>query len=606
MNEEISAGELNRRPKFADGIDVSKGGRMEMFEPGVAAQASLAATWTRFEQLSARLTRYLGTSEGEFAHLIGALDECWSMAESVQKANAHLAGLSTAESDSESLAIRNSMLDGCRVFREFLEQIKVVGHELDLISQETKGVLRTSNLLLEDLVPLTHIAFHLRLESCRLAPEYAASVMKGHEEMVEVLGAMKQAGECQENTLTVIFDKLSEAARTVERALTSYAHEAAASEARIHHHLELLLPLDVAESRRKAAALYTAIAASITEAVKVLQGHDAIRQRMEHILKSLAGVRENTLIEPGHTLLLERQQAKNVLEMIITTGSRIKVELNAVIASAQGLAGDIVSRAAAENEVDKFEQAVDQLSSLSSGVARLLAGEMTIGRLVLTQVDPIGELLHRDSAGLEALARSMKRLKKLALNVLVSADKMPSAQGIRVLSAWTSEAAERSLKLAKALDQQFVQLDTTLQSKSAAIVADVRTVESSRRGLLMPRSDDNLRKSRRIEYQEIRCLNDKAAALQERTVDLLQSLRFVDEGSRLLDSLDDILGSLLTLYPKPEKPLDMRAYAVGYTMKEQHAVRDSVFGGEEQPQKTHGRLTEPAEGEDYGANVELF
>ena len=192
------------------------------------------------------------------------------------------------------------------------------------------------------------------------------------------------------------------------------------------------------------------------------------------------------------------------------------------------------------------------------------------------------------------------------LNVLVSADKMPSAQGIRVLSAWTSEAAERSLKLAKALDQQFVQLDTTLQSKSAAIVADVRTVESSRRGLLMPRSDDNLRKSRRIEYQEIRCLNDKAAALQERTVDLLQSLRFVDEGSRLLDSLDDILGSLLTLYPKPEKPLDMRAYAVGYTMKEQHAVRDSVFGGEEQPQKTHGRLTEPAEGEDYGANVELF
>jgi hypothetical protein len=92
---------------------MSEGGRMEMYEPGLAAKASLAATWTRFEQLSARLTRYLATSEGEFAHLIGALDECWSMAESVQKANAHLAGLSTAESDSESLAIRSSMLEGC-------------------------------------------------------------------------------------------------------------------------------------------------------------------------------------------------------------------------------------------------------------------------------------------------------------------------------------------------------------------------------------------------------------------------------------------------------------------------------------------------------------
>jgi hypothetical protein len=230
---------------------------------------------------------------------------------------------------------------------------------------------------------------------------------------------------------------------------------------------------------------------------------------------------------------------------------------------------------------------------------------MTIGRLVLTQIDPTGELLHRDSAGLEALARSMKRLKKLALNVLVSADKMPSAQGIRVLSAWTSDAAERSLKLATALDQQFVQLDTTLQSKSAAIVADVQTVQSCRKGLLMPRSDDNLRKSRRIEYEEIRRLNTKAAELQERTVDLLQSLRFVDEGSRLLDSLDAILGSLLSLYPKPEKPLDLRASATGYTMKEQHAVHASLFGGDD-GKTAHGRLTDPVAGEDYGANVELF
>jgi hypothetical protein len=577
---------------------------MEMYEPGLAAQTSLEATWSRFEQVSARLTRFLGTSEAEFAHLIGALDDCWSMAESVQKANAHLSELSSVESDRESLAIRSSMLDGCTVFHKFLDQIQAIGHELEAVSQETKGVLRTSNLLLEDLVPLTHIAFHLRLESCRLSPEYASSVMKGYEEMVEVLSAMKEAGESQENTLTNILEKLSDAERTVDRALASYADEAAASEARIHHHLELLLPPDVEESRRKAGSLHAVIAASITEAVKVLQGHDAIRQRLQHILKSLEGVPQNTEMEPGHALVLERQQAKNVHETIITTGARIKQELSAVISSAQGLAGDTVSRAAAENEVDKFEQAVDQLSSLSAGVARLLAGEMTIGRLILTQIEPIGELLQRDSAGLEALARSMKRLKKLALNVLVSADKMPSAQGIRVLSAWTSEAAERSLRLARALDQQFVQLDKALQSKSAEIMADVQTVEKCRRGLLMPRSDDNLRKSRRLEYEEIRRLNQKASELQERTTILLQSLRFVDEGSRLMESLDAVIGSLLSLYPKPEKPLDLKAVAASYFMKEQHAIQASVFGVEEEA--NHGRLSEAAEGEDYGANVELF
>ena len=120
----------------------------------------------------------------------------------------------------------------------------------------------------------------------------------------------------------------------------------------------------------------------------------------------------------------------------------------------------------------------------------------------------------------------------------------------------------------------------------------------------MPRSDDNLRKSRRIEYEEIRRLNQKAAELQERTTVLLQSLRFVDEGSRLMESLDAVIGSLLSLYPKPEKPLDLRAVKATYFMKEQHAIQASVFGVEEDA--SHGRLSEAAEGEEYGANVELF
>ena len=39
-------------------------------------------------------------------------------------------------------------------------------------------------------------------------------------------------------------------------------------------------------------------------------------------------------------------------------------------------------------------------------------------------------------------------------------------------------------------------------------------------------------------------------------------------------------------------------------MKEQHAIQASVFGVEEEA--NHGRLSEAVEGEDYGANVELF
>jgi hypothetical protein len=127
--------------------------------PGMAGQEALPATWAKFEQSSARLTRYLQTSEAEFARLIRSLDACWSMAENVQKATARLAELTGAASGSETLAIRDSMLEGCGVFRKFLDQIQVVSHQLDLATRETRGVLVTSNRLREDLGPLQHIAF---------------------------------------------------------------------------------------------------------------------------------------------------------------------------------------------------------------------------------------------------------------------------------------------------------------------------------------------------------------------------------------------------------------------------------------------------------------
>ena len=138
----------------------------------------------------------------------------------------------------------------------------------------------------------------------------------------------------------------------------------------------------------------------------------------------------------------------------------------------------------------------------------------------------------------------------------------------------------------------------------AAIAAGVQIAEAFRDGLLMPRADDKLRNSRRIEFDEVGQLGKKARQLQEKTEGLLQSLKFVDEGSSLLGELDALLDFLLALYPKPQKPLDLDAAAAGYTMQEQHAVHASVTGSQEKI--AHGRLTEPSEGQDYGANVELF
>jgi hypothetical protein len=200
----------------------------------------------------------------------------------------------------------------------------------------------------------------------------------------------------------------------------------------------------------------------------------------------------------------------------------------------------------------------------------------------------------------------MRAMKLLALNVLISAEKMPSARGIGVLGSLTSEGAGQVLQLEKELNTQFATLGATLQSQGAAIAADVRGVESCRDGLMAHPANHSFRNSRRIEYDEVQGLSQDACHLREKTEALVQSLKFVDEGTELFDDLDVTLGSLLALYPKSDQPFDLDAAAAGYTMQEQHDAHAMVGG---KAITTRDRLTVPAAGEageDYGDNVELF
>ncbi|MGB8918768.1 MAG: hypothetical protein WCC89_18080 [Candidatus Sulfotelmatobacter sp.] len=564
---------------------------------------SLSLAWTKFEGLSTRLSGYLKTSEDEFASLIQALDACWSMAEKVQKATARLSELTDAASANQNV-LRDSLLEGCGVFKKFLVQIQEVRRDLARTAQETGGLLGTSNRLQENIAPLKYIAFHFRLEASRLSPKDNASVLKAYDEMKQVVSFMKQAGDSQERGLLAILDTLTKATRSVEQTSSSYALRAAESEEKVARHLELLasVPRDLLEAQNQASTLGIVLAKGIREAIKTLQGHDAIRQRLEHILGALASLRQDKdkKEEPEHALLVQRQQVKSLLELIVSTGSRIERELNSVIGCAQGIAGGGSARSCGDDEVEKFEAAVDRVASLSTEVAELLAGEEKMGTFVLTHIDPIRELLATNSRELEVVARSMKRL---ALNVLIDAEKMPSARGIGVLGVWTSETAEGILELSRDQNEQFAQLGSTLQSQATVIAADIQEVACCRGMLMAQRAMDSLRSSRRIEYAEFAALSQDASQLRTKTEKLVQSLEFVDEGTELLGNLDGTINFLLALYPKSEKPFDLDAASAGYTMQEQHDAHALASGGDAESQ---ARPAEPAEGQEYGSNVELF
>ncbi len=568
-------------------------------------QELLSSAWAKFERLSAHLVRYLNTSEGEFASLIQALDDCWKMAENVHQAAARLAEFTDTASTSQTAAVRESLLEACGVFKNFLIQIQGVRRQLACTARETGGLLGTARHLGENIAPLTHIAFHFRLEASRLSSQESHSVVKAYEEMKQVVGFMKQASDSQQSALLAILGKLSAATQAAEQTCSSYALQAFESEEKVARHIDLLstVPSGLLRVQNKASALGTALANSIREAVKALQGHDAIRQRLEHILGALASLRQNKgedrQDEPGHALLLQRQQAKCLLELVVNTGSRIERELNNVIGCAQGIAGDSSTRSGGDH-VEKFEEALDRLTSLNAEVAGLLAGEVKLGNFVVTQIEPIREMLSANSRELEVVARSMKRL---ALNVLVDAHKIPSARGLGVLGIWTSEVSDDVLKLARDQNEQFAQLGATLQSQAGVIATDVQKVESCRGALMAETATDSLRNSRRTEYDVVSRLCQEAAQLQEKTETLVRSLKFVDEARGLLADLDVTIDLLLTLYPKSEKPFDLDAASAGYTMQAQHDVHALMSEGEAE---NGAPLSKPAEGQDYGANVELF
>jgi len=567
-------------------------------------QESLSAAWAGYEALSGRLARYLKTSEEEFASLIVALDACWNMAESVQEAGSRLAE-STKEAHDGRKAVRESMLEGCRILRTFLNQIEDASHGLASAEKETRELLGMANQLQTNLAPLQHIAFHFRLEASHLSAKDSASVLTDYEEMRNALTCLKQAGDSQELTLMTILDKLSATTQSVIQASTLYASRAAKSEQEVERNIASLLevPREMLRVQNKASALGTVLASGLRGTIKALQGHDAIRQRLEHIMKALARLRANQGDEPEHELLLERHQSKSVLDQIVSTGTRIERELNTVIGCAQGIAGDDQVSASGEDEVTQFEKATDHIATLNSELEGLLTGGAKIGNLVVAAIVPVRELLRANRDDLEALAQAMRSMNLLAFNVLISADRMPSSRAITALGAMTSEASESVLTLEKELTERFAGLGDALQSQAAAITAGLEEVESRRAELMDHRPNATFRNSRRLQRTEVMRLRQEARQLKEATEALVQSLKFVREGTKLLEELDGTIGLLLTLHPKSSKPFDLQAASAGYTMWEQREVHDMVTG---ETNEVQVRLTEPAKGQDYGDHVELF
>jgi hypothetical protein len=561
--------------------------------------AALALEWARFDNLDREIAAYLKTSETEFARLIQALDGCWQTAEEVVASSKAIGALIESATGSESAEIREAMAEGCEVFTGFLDFIRGVSQSLARLSQKTRGLLEASGERQEILTPLKHIAFHFRLEGSRLSAGENASLLKIAQEIHGVLTSMKEAGDSQERAMTAVEAELTASNRSVEKVSACFIGRISESGKAIERVFSVLsnVPEGVREFASHTTALGERLGVNLGEAVKVLQGQDAIRQRLENVLQAMGKLRERApdAAEPAHIVRLQREQARHVLAMIRETRTGIERELNAVIDSARSIAAEGTGSPGGGTQMKDFIEAVDHMASLVFDVTGLLSGEYTFGAFVLMQVEPIGAILNTRSGEIEALARAMKRL---ALNVLVNAESTHDAKAINVLGNWTSEVAESVLALTTKLNGRYVALAEELQAQVAEIRAKVSLVESAHAAAEARWPEES---QPAVAYEEFCRLGREAREIRRTTEELVRSLRFADEGRDLLERFDAICASLLTLYPKPTRPFD--AEAEGYTMREQHQIHAAVFGGAEI--SGYERLGDGG-GAEYGENVELF
>ena len=223
-------------------------------------------------------------------------------------------GTTDAASEKQNV-LRHSLLEGCGVFKKFLVEIQEVRRDLARTAHETGGLLGPPALQ-ENIAPLKHIAFHFRLEASRLSPKDSASVLKAYEEMKQVVSFMKQAGDSQER---VCWQFSTSSQRppdwSTDVRLLCLAGCRIGADSRASSRSTFERPPQPVAIAKPGEHFGNVLANGIGEAIKALQGHDAIRQRLEHILGALAAFAKTmikgTRGEPEHALLVHgnRQSA---------------------------------------------------------------------------------------------------------------------------------------------------------------------------------------------------------------------------------------------------------------------------------------------------------
>jgi hypothetical protein len=292
------------------------------------------------------------------------------------------------------------------------------------------------------------------------------------------------------------------------------------------------------------------------ELVISLQADDAVRQNLEHVCAMLNEIASQltVLSESGdrgmegkeiswfvhEASAIQLRQIAEIQRRVEEEGERITTGLQAMIERLAEISSEAMALTTSAAETSRQQATVDQLSSaLDSLYASFSAAPLNDDE-IYGRMEAVQEL----SETTVDLAQDMRLL---SLNAQIQAAKMSQRQSIAVLGEHARRMSDENLQVADKVYAGLQRL-TELMHRFGSDIAAVGAVQESQQRELRVVSSTFAQElsevSRRVS-SELVAVSERCSSLQQRTLELLNGIRFIGAAGEGFQTISGLLESIV-------------------------------------------------------------
>ncbi len=565
--------------------------------------------------------RYSHDACEEFLQLGSVLEQCHDLSsqtlEVIGKALALTNGSDATSPLSKAHLALSAAIDA---LSNEVERYTGVSNELREAQRELHKVENLNSALSRSVRPFQYIRLCYGIESARLDDQSQRELAPLRESMTTLQERSTTAYKAQAVRL--------EEAKRVVAVLSDWIAERVKALSNASGRTQKLLeeikavPGEISAVTKHLLQSMELISRNTAELVVSLQADDAVRQSLEHVGAMLDEIaaRLSGLSETGggevtgneeiywfvhEASVIQLRQIAEIQRKVGEAGERITTALGAMVERLAEISSEAMALTTSAAETSRQEATVAQLNSALESLYTCFSDAPLNDDEIYGKMQAVQELT-------ETIVDLGLDMKLLSLNTQIRAAHLSQMQSIAVLGEHARRMSDENLQVAGEVYAGMNRL-TDLMNRFASDIAAVAAVQASQQRELQVVSRtfaQELSEVRRRVSSDLGAVCEQCSALQQRTLQLLNGIRFIgaaDEVFRAISGLlegivrDTETGLTTNLVTGKSRGL-LDGFREKYTIEIEHLLHDGI-AADSGVAATSGH---DAGGSEYGDNVELF